>query len=163
MAFVTAGYRATVTLMDTAGDKTILTYDLNSATIVAANIDLAALIGSLGVLSNGTIVSYSMQEIYLNDAVVYPAAAEIENEAFFSGQIVGRPNRSGNFRIPAPVDAMFVGATGPNYNVVDMTYAPLITYMGYFDATGPVKVSDGEQLVVASIVGKRRKKGTSLG
>lgn len=163
MAFVSAGYRATVTLMDTAGDKTILTYDLNSATIVAANIDLAAIIGSLGALSNGVVVSYSMQEVYLNDAVVYPAAAEIENEAFFSGQIVGRPNRSGNFRIPAPVDAMFVAPTGPNYNVVDMTYAALITYLNMFDASGPIKVSDGEYLVVPSIVGKRRKKGTSLG
>jgi len=163
MAFVTAGYRATVTLMDTAGDKTTLPYELNSATIVAANIDLAAIIGSLGVLSDATIVSYTMQEVYLNDAVTYPVAAEIENEAFFSGQIVGRPNRSGNFRIPAPVDTMFVGPNGPNYNVVDMTNADLVTYMGYFDATGPVKVSDGEQLVVASIVGKRRKKGTSLG
>lgn len=163
MAFITAGYRATVTLMDTAGDKTVLPFELNSATIVAANIDLAAIIGSLGVLSGGVIVSYSMQETYLNDAVTYPAAAEIENEAFFSGQIVGRPNRSGNFRIPAPVDAMFVGATGPNYNVVDMTYAPLITYMNFFDSTGPIKVSDGEYLVIPSIVGKRRKKGTSLG
>lgn len=163
MAFVTAGYRATVTLMDTAGDKTVLPFELNSATIVAANIDLAAIIGSLGVLSNAVITQYTMQEVYLNDAVVYPTGAEIENEAFFSGQIVGRPNRSGNFRIPAPVDAMFVALTGPNYNIVDMTYAALLTYLGYFNDTGPVKVSDGEYLVAASVVGKRRKKGTSLG
>ena len=163
MAFVTAGYRASVTLMDTAGDKTILQYELNSATIVAANTDLAAIIGSLGVLSTGVITSYSMQEVYLNDAVTYPALAEIENEAFFSGQIVGRPNRSGNFRIPAPVPAMFVSPTGPNFNVVDMTYADLVTYLNMFDGTGPIRVSDGEYLVPASVVGKRRKKGTSLG
>lgn len=163
MAFVSDGFRATITLVDTAGDTTILTYNLTSATLAAAATDLAAIIGSLGVLSDAIISAYTLGEVTINDALVYPADAEVEDEAFFSGKIVGRPNRSGNFRIPAPVDAMFVGPTGPNHNIVNMSYAPLVTFLGMFDGSGPISVSDGEQLVTSSVVGKRRKKGTSSG
>lgn len=163
MAFVSDGYRATITMIDTAGDSTILTYPLNSADLAAAAVDLAAIIGSLGVLSDAIISSYTLGEVTINDALVFPADAEVEDEAFFSGKIVGRPNRSGNFRIPAPVDAMFTTPTGPGHNIVNMAYAPLVTFLAFYDGSGPVSVSDGEFLVTSSVVGKRRKKGTSSG
>ena len=163
MAFVSDGFRATITLVDTAGDSTILTYNLTSATLAAAATDLAAIIGSLGVLSDAIISAYTLGEVTINDALVYPADAEVEDEAFFTGKIVGRPNRSGNFRIPAPVDAMFTTPTGPGHNIVNMAYAALVTFLAMFDGSGPISVSDGEQLVTSSVVGKRRKKGTSSG
>jgi len=163
MAFVSDGFVATITVIDTAGDSTILTYPLNSADLAAAAVDMAAIIGSLGVLSDAIISAYSLAEKTINNALVYPVDAEVEDEAFFSGKIVGRPNRSGNFRIPAPVDAMFVTPTGPGHNIVNMAYAPLVTFLAFYDGSGPVSVSDGEFLVTSSVVGKRRKKGTSSG
>lgn len=163
MAFVSDGFVATVTMVDTAGDSTIMSFPLISATLAAATTDLAAIIGSLGVLSDAIISAYSLAEKTINDALVYPVDAEIENEAFFSGKIVGRPNRSGNFRIPAPVDLMFTTPTGPGHNIVDMSYAPLVTFLGMYDGSGPISVSDGEQLVTSSVVGHRRHKGTSSG
>lgn len=163
MAIVADGFVLNVTLMDTAGDTTQLVYNLSSVDIAAANTDSAAIMGSLGSLSKAIITAYQIATKYINNALVYPAACEVEDEAFFSGKIVGHPNKSGNFRLPAPVDAVFNAPEGPGRNIVDVSFPALVTFFGLFDGTGPVTVSDGESLVLTSIQGRRRKKGSKIG
>lgn len=163
MALVSSGFVLNVTLLDTAGDTTQLAFPLTSVDIATAETDAAAIMVSLGLLSDAAISGYSLGEKFIENALTYPVDAEVEDEAFFTGKIIGFPNKSGNFRIPAPVDAMFVSPTGPGHNIVNMAYGALATYLTYFDGSGPVTVSDGESLVTSSVTGKRRKKGTTSG
>jgi len=163
MALVSDGFRLVVTLIDTAGDSTLLTYDLNSADAAAADTDAAAIMASLAGLTDANISAYSIGEKFIENALTFPVGAEIEDEAFFTGKIVGHPNKSGHVRIPSPVITMFTATEGPGRNIVDMGYAPLVTYLGFFDGSGPAMVSDGEALVVSSVLGVRRKRGTSHG
>jgi len=163
MALVSDGFQLNVTMLDTAGDTTILGFALNSATAAAAATDAGLILASLALLSDAVVSAYSVGEKFIESALVYPVDAEVEDEAFFVGKIIGFPNKSGNFRIPAPVDAMFVSPTGPGHNIVNMAYGALATYLTYFDGSGPILVSDGESLVTSSVTGKRRKKGTKSG
>ena len=163
MALVADGFVLNVTMLDTAGDTTILAFPLTSADAAAAATDSGSIMTSLGLLSDAVISAYSVSEKFIESALVYPADAEVEDEAFFTGKIIGHPNKSGNFRIPAPKDSMFVSPTGPGHNLVNMAFGALATYLTYFDGSGPVTVSDGEALVTSSVTGKRRKKGTKIG
>jgi len=51
------------------------------------------------------------------------------------------------FQIPAPVDAMFVGASGPDKDRVDTANANLNTFIDMFQTTGgSFTISDGETI-----------------
>lgn len=163
MALVASGFNLAVTLLDTAGDTTILNFPLTSADNAAAVTAGGLIMASIIALSDAVISGYSIAERFLEDSLTYPADAEVEDEAFFTGKIIGFPNKSGSFRIPAPKDNIFVSPTGPGHNLVNMAWPALATYLTYFDGSGPVTVSDGESLVTSSVTGKRRKKGTKVG
>lgn len=162
MALVASGFRTSVTMIDTAGDSTILQFPLAVADMAAAIAATANLLTSLAGLSTAAVQSYSIASLFLETALTYPVGSEIEDEAFFTGKIIGAPNKSGNTRIPSPIIGMFTATEGPGRNIVDTTFPALVTYLGYFDGS-PVTVSDGEGLVLSSIVGKRRKKGSKVG
>jgi len=56
-------------------------------------------------------------------------------------------NKKAIFQVPAPVDAMFVGASGPDFDRVDTTNVNLGTLIDMFQTTGgDFTISDGETI-----------------
>lgn len=163
MAIASAGWKVVVNLVDTGGNTTLREYPLTSADAAAAATDAAAVIAALDAITDAAIAGYTIGEVFLEGALVYPAAAEVENCAEISAKIVGFPNKSATLTIPAPVVGIFTGTTGPAYNVVDMSDAALLTYLGLFDGSGPVTISDGESIIVSSAVGRRIHKKSRKG
>jgi len=77
------------------------------------------------------------------------------------------PGKFVSLRIPAPAVSIFQGTTGENKNVIDITDADLRTYLGLFESTGPILVSDGESIMdsatVGNFKGKRIHRGSRNG
>ena len=163
MALVADGFDLVVQLVDTGGNSTTRTYNLNSADAAAAATDSAAVMAALNAVTDATISGYSINTRFVENALAYPADAEIENNARITAKIVGRPNRSATIEIPAPNVGIFTGTEGPSFNVVDIADAALQTFLQLFDGAGEVSVSDGEQIIVSSAVGKRIHKKSIRG
>lgn len=55
--------------------------------------------------------------------------------------------KKATIQMPAPVDGMFAGSSGPTFDVVDVTDADLNTWLDMFQTTGgSFTISDGETL-----------------
>lgn len=155
MALGSVGYRLVVNLVDTGANTTTRTYELDSADATEAATDAAAVIAALEAVTDCAVAGYTLGEKFVESALTYPAAAEVENLAEISAKIVGAPHKSAVFSIPAPNVGIFTGTEGPSFNVVDVADTALMTYMQLFDGSGPASLSDGEQIVVSSAVGRR--------
>jgi len=163
MALVADGFDLVVQLVDTGGNQTTRTYRLDSADAAAAATDSGTIMTALNAVTDAAISGYSINTRFVENALTYPADAEVENNARITAKIVGRPNRSATIEIPAPNVGIFTGTEGPAFNVVDMSDAALLTFLGLFDGSGPVLVSDGESIIVSSAVGKRIHKKSIRG
>lgn len=155
MALVSAGFVGNIEFTDTGGNTTTRRYALTSATAGAAATDMAAIMAAVGAITDAVISGYSVGERFVEAALVYPANAEVENQAQFSGKIVGFPNKSAVVSVPAPAAAIFTSPTGPGYNIVNIGFGAVQTFLLLFDGSGPVQVSDGESWVVTSVRGRR--------
>jgi hypothetical protein len=156
MALVSDGFKLNVNLVDKGANITSRQYELLAADAATALTQSTAIIAALNAVTDAVVVGYGFGENFVEDNLVYPLTAEIENQAFFSAKIVGAPNKSATLSVPAPIEAIFTSAFGPGNNIVDMSNALVLTYLQLFDNTGPATISDGEQLVVSSASGKRR-------
>lgn len=163
MALVADGFDLILNVVDSGGNTTTRTYRLDSADAATAATDAADVMTAFNAVSDASIAGYTVGERFVEDALTYPADAEIENNARITAKIVGRPNRSATIDIPAPNIGIFTGTTGPARNVVDLSDAALLTFLGLFDGSGPVTVSDGESIIVSSAVGKRIHKKSVKG
>jgi hypothetical protein len=163
MAIASAGWNLNVRLVDTGGNQTNRSYDLISADADEAATHSAAIIAALEAVTDAAVAGYTIGEVFLEGALTYPAAAEVENCAEISAKIVGFPNKSAVLTIPAPNVGIFTGTTGPAFNVVDIADAALQTYLGLFDGSGPATISDGESIIVSSAVGRRIHKKSRRG
>lgn len=155
MALVSQGFQASIKLVDAGGNETVLRPDVEGATFATALSNTQAIVTALDALTDALISGYSVTEKYAEDTSQYGAAgSEVENIA----QIVTPLETAGKyatFKVPAPVDALFVATTGPDRNKVNTSYAALLTYLGLFtDKTGYgtpgadaiALVSDGEKV-----------------
>lgn len=163
MTIVSVGYQLNVNLVDTGGNITSRTYDLTSADAAEAATHSAAVIAALLAVTDAELSSYTVGEKFLENALTYPASAEVENCAEISAKIIGFPNKSAVITIPAPNVGIFTGTTGPAFNIVDISDAALQTFLQLFDGSGPVTISDGESIVVSSAVGRRVHKKSRRG
>lgn len=172
MALVSKGTFMNVTLADEAGNKSTLSYALSHADLAAlvTNIaDVATIQTALNNVTDARIVGYSIGQSFAEDADFYGAAnSEVENIALISAKIDGdTPGKFVSLRIPAPSITIFQGTTGENKNIIDITDADLRTYLGLFEATGPIRVSDGESILdsatVGNFKGKRIHRGSRNG
>lgn len=161
MALVQLKWFLEVGIADNSGDITPRFYEMPEA--AAADFDALilsanALMTALNAMTSGVIANYRLGAIYVEDALVLPASGvENENQAFFSGKIVGDPTDSATQSIPAADPAIFVATSGPGANVVDMNDGAVLTWVGFFDQTSPDwTISDGENWVGATVKGKRR-------
>jgi hypothetical protein len=156
MALVSVGFELVVTWADTGDNRTTRTYDLVEAAYADAATDAAALIAAEVAISDAVVVGYGLKQKFLNNAFALPAAAEIENQAFFAGKINGDPTDSAILSVPAPKPAIFTAATGPGYNIVDMGNTLVNTFIDMFDTGGTAQLSDGETWDPTTVSGKRR-------
>jgi hypothetical protein len=163
MALVSDGWQLTVNLVDTGANPTTRSYDLTSADATAAATDAAAVMAALDAVTDCGIAGYTLGEKFVESALTYPAAAEVENCAEISAKIIGFPNKSATLTIPGPNVGIFTGTSGPSFNVVDIADAALQTYLQLFDGSGPCLISDGESIVVSSAVGRRIHKKSRKG
>jgi hypothetical protein len=172
MALASKGCFMNVTLADEAGNKSTLNYQLTHADIAALNTniaDVATVLTALNAVTDARVVAYSIGQGFGEDADFYGAAnSEVENVALISAKVDSAvPGKTVSLRIPAPAISIFQGNTGENKNIVDITDNDLRTYLGLFESTGPLLVSDGESIMdsgtVGNFKGKRIHRGSRNG
>jgi len=148
MAFVSVGWRLTVTLVDRGLNETTKTYELTSADAAAAATDAAAVMTALAGVSAAAQAKYSLGEVFEDDAVVLPptsADAQVETVASCTTFIDNMGSKKANFGIPAPIVAnVFISTSGKNSNIVNTGSAQVIAYHGLFGPGGEAYISDGE-------------------
>lgn len=155
MALVKTGYQANIKIVDAAGNPSYLRPDVQGADHATALTNTQSIITALDALTDGLVVGYSVSEVYAEDTDQYgTAGSEVENLA----EVVVPLETAGKyhtFKIPAPVDALFVGTSGPDRNKVNTANANLIAFLNHFtDETGYgtpgpdaiALVSDGEKV-----------------
>lgn len=163
MALVSNGWWLTIGLVDNGGNKTVRNYQLNSVTPVEAETDSGTIIAALAGVSDAVIVSRSTYQRFVEDALVFPASGvELENQALLNFNIVDHPEKAWTTTIPAPKPAIFMAASGPPANIVDVADAQVIAYAALFKAGGVALVSDGE-IADTLIGGKRIHRQSSRG
>jgi len=169
MALVQLKWRLVVGIADNSGDISNRTYEMPVASAADADafeILANSLITALNAMTSGVVANYSIGAVFVEDALTLPASGvENENQAFFSGKIVGDPTDSATQSIPAADPAIFVNTVGPGANQVDMNDGAVLTWVGFFDQAGPGPwtISDGEYWQSATVAGKRRHVNRSGG
>jgi hypothetical protein len=151
-----------VAIADNSGDLSPRFYEMpvgSAADFDAFTVSANALRAALLNMTDGVIASYRIGASFVEDALALPASGvENENQAFFSGKILGDPTDSATQSIPAAKPAIFTNTVGPGANVVDMSDGAVSTWIGFFDQAGPGPwtVSDGEYWTNSTVKGKRR-------
>lgn len=168
MALASKGYFVNVTVVDSGGNKGTLRYALTAATIADAVTDAATIISTLNAVTDGVVIGYSVGEAFEEDTNFFAATGvHIENVALISAKIDDPEIKYASLRIPAPVDGIFLAASGPNYNKVDPADAALVAYLQNFETAGIATVSDGEVLespgTAGNVTGKRIHRGSRKG
>lgn len=163
MAFISTGWRGVFDLMDNGGNRTSKTYDLTAPDAATAATDMATILTRLTAVTDCEIVAYHSYESFEEDTVAYPAAGvQKENQALLVFDIVDNPLKKVTHAIPAPKQAIFVGTTGPNANIVDTADSDVVNYRSLFQTGNECYISDGE-VAFTLISGKRRHVKNSNG
>ena len=167
MALVSGGFVGYVTVIDSGGNSSTLSYRLTAADMTAALADMSTILTALGAVTDANVKSYSVAEVFVENALTFPlAGTHVENRAVITVQIDNEPLKKGTVVIPAPDVGIFAASVGPNSNVVDINDAALISYIDIWRTTGALaKLSDGEtvQDVDGIIKGVRTHRKSSNG
>ena len=160
MALVSQGFRLTVDLADNGGKpygtKRYDLVDTDPTTVAAV---ATSILGKLNAVTDSNVASYTVGEVFVEDALTFPAAGvQNENQAIITAPIVGFPNKSAIITIPAASITNFTNTSGKGANIVNMSNAALLAYIGIFDPTvgNEAYISDGEQVISLQGSGKRR-------
>ena len=122
---------------DPASDLLSALVTIRDALVVQLNLNTKALLLNV-------FISIRQTE----DTLSIPAAdCHVNETASCIVNLEAGDNKKAVFVIPAPVDAMFVGASGPTFDIVDTTDANLNTLLDMFQTTGgSFTISDGETM-----------------
>ena len=147
MALTAGRWWTVVQLIDTGGKVVTRRYEQSApADDAAARAASLALVTDLAAVTDCVIKAYSTHQEFVEDALSLPSGAEAEMQALINVGIEDEPLKNATLSIPAPVDGIFAGATGSNYDVVDGTDSDLIAFLANFDSEELFYVSDGEQM-----------------
>lgn len=167
MAFEILKFRLSVNIADNSGEQVRRSYEVPEGVVADYDEFIAivpALITALDAMTSGLITGYQTEVVFINDTFVLPGSGvENENQAFFSGKIVGDPTSSATMSIPAADPAIFVSTSGPGANIVDMADAAVVAWIGLFDGAPGWGISDGEAWVTSTVSGRRRHTKNSNG
>lgn len=158
-------FELVVQIADNSGKTTKKTFEMQAADAAAAATDAAAILAALNGVTAGVVKSYSINHVYVENALVLPASGvENENQALLSIRLASDPTKYAGFAIPAADPAIFVAASGAGANVVDTGDAAVNTLVSLFTSTNEAYLSDGE-LADSSLdfSGKRRHVASRTG
>lgn len=164
MAFNSAGFEITVSLLDRGDNLTHMRFGVGGADIAAAEVIAAANIADIVAVTKAYVVGYTIAEKFVNDAARTPANnGEIEEKAVITVNLETSPKKA-ILTIPAPVDTLFVGTSGDNWNTVDIADSLLVAFVGDFEAGG-FSLSDGENVAATNSIvkGRRTHRSSSRG
>lgn len=156
MALASLGFRASIEMVDAGGNRSSLRPNIVGADFATALTNTQSIITALDALTDALVVGYNVSQVFAEDTELYGAAgSEVENIA----EVVVPLETAGKyftFRIPAPVDALFVGAVGPDRNKVNTANAALLAFLSLFTdktnyagtpgADAIALISDGEKV-----------------
>jgi len=160
MAIVPLGWFLHTEWVDTGNNKTSRDFDLvatdTADDAAAVFTDVAAILAAYIAASDAVMTNYSVGKRFAEGSVTLPAAAEVENNLQVSAKIAGIPNKSAVFEIPAPKVTLFQATTGVGYNQADFADTLLSAVVALYTVAGnKAYISDGEQITVQGIKGKR--------
>lgn len=167
MAFSAANFGMTVTFIDSGSNTAVRDYFMDSsiATFADAATQAAAMLPLVQATSDAPIASWRLFQAYNEDALVIPAAIQIENTMSLTLQIFTAGNKKANLNVPAPKITMFVTGTGPQSNIVNTSTVSnpvLNAFLDQFRPAGKFTISDGEKMS-RPLSGKRVHKKSSRG
>lgn len=142
----TPAFTLTVNLIDAGGNISTKNYDLTSADATEAATDVSVVLNRIGLVTDAVVKSYSINQVFVEDALTLPANVEIENRASLVLQILDNPLKKARHEIPAPKIGLFMGATGTARNIVDVADTDLLSYLGIFGTGRECTISDGETI-----------------
>jgi hypothetical protein len=133
----TKDYPVPVAVWDPATDLLAALVTIRDALVTQINLNTKALVLNAFISIKQT-----------DDTLTVPAAdCHVNEVASLVTVLDGGENKKTTIQIPAPVDAMFVGSSGKNLDIVDVEDTNLNTFLDLFQATGGSHtVSDGEYL-----------------
>lgn len=166
MAFVHHHFEVVAQFMESSGktvERTYVALPASVADMDALTVLWAATLPTINGATDSVISSYSLKDVWIDNAVVLPVDAENSDQAFGSAKIAGDPTDSGTFSIPAASIGNFVSATGKGRDIADTSPASIFfNYANLFGgATGDWTISDGERLDMGTLGGKRRNVASS--
>lgn len=159
-ALSTGTYMVQMTIEDEAGDSVTraieVPFDTNIATTTG---NIPAILDDWKAATAGQIVTASVTLYYIDDAPKTPVVgAEVEGQASISVSLNstlpnGQPQPA-TISVPAPEIAMFVAASGPSKNVVDVSDLLVTGLVANYQAGGKATLANGK-LAVNILSGKR--------
>lgn len=161
MALVHNRFEVVVSFTETSGKSVDRTYVAGAEITTLGELAAAWAVAlpKVVAMSDSVISSYAFKEVFVEDALALPAAAENNNQALFTGKIQGDPTQSATVSVPAIKAALMVSPTGKGYDVVDMGDAIVLAFIRMFDsdqAAGDWVISDGESWEETTVSGIRR-------
>lgn len=166
MALVHNRFEVVVSFAETSGKTVDRTYQAGPdiTTLGELAVAWALALPKVQAMSDSQIASYTYKDVFVDNALVLPAAAENNNQALFTGKIIGDPTESATVSVPAIKPSLMVSPTGKGYDVVDTGDAVVQAFVNMFDsaiADGDWVISDGESWDNATVSGRRRNTKSS--
>ena len=161
MALVQNSFSVVVSFIETSG-KVVTREYFGGAGITDADslaVAWALMLPDVIAMSDSKVSGYTYKIGYIEDALTLPTAAENNNQGLFTGKIDGDPTDSAIVSIPAIKPALMVAASGPGFDVVDVSDATVIGFLNHFTAGAAEDdwvISDGEQWAAGTVSGRRR-------
>lgn len=151
MAWQNTGFELSIRSIDNGGNETTKTLQMTAADHATALVDALIIVGFYEAVTNSGTVSYSLKEIFYNDALTIPGGAEsqVEAKALIVMRDETNPLKKHSVRIASPDPTVFLATSGDGANIVDVNDAAILAFAGMFSAAGSDKcyVSDGEQVL----------------
>jgi hypothetical protein len=163
MAFAHQQYYGTVEVVDQGGNLSVLTFELQGATIANAGTNLGTIVSNLAAVTDGWIRSYQLHDKWVTD-VLFTASephGEVSTKALITVQLT-TPGKTASVEIPAPKDAIFSAGSGSGFNLVDPTNADVSTFLNQYNSGSQAKISDGEFTITGPFLKGRRIHRKSL-
>lgn len=166
MALAAQGWKLVVGLVDRGGKVVNRSFDLvavdTAGDASAVLTDVGTILTNIAGVTELKVKSYSVQKIFVEDALTLPtsAEAEAEQQLHLSALIVGAPNESATYDIPGPKQALFQAASGPGADLPNFTVTALDNFIEMFNSAGTniAKLSDGESWDSNTVKGKKTHK-----
>lgn len=165
MALVFHHFEVVASFMESSGKTVDRTYVANPEVVddyatLATTWALALPI--INGATDAVISTYSYKTVFIENALVLPTDAENNDQALLSAKIFGDPTDSAIMSIPAASIAMFVSPTGKGRDVVNTAAASAAyLYANMFGDDEMFLISDGEEIDIATLGGKRRNTKSS--